>query len=223
MESEQLPQQPGNDIKQRRGGVGIWIAIVAIVTVIAVLLVPGEEKSDRSKAPLPPMERPSLLASSEGSASEGANRASVPGATTEKVPSVDAAASEPRGPGAAARTLIRKAQANPPVDLEALWEHARRFEEQRQLDDAYLLYYFTASRGYGPAAMKLGREADPAGFRPGGLFEKPDELQAHKWYRIAARAGIKEAEAALQVLRVRVEKAAAQGSERAHGLMLLWK
>lgn len=224
MEPEQAPDQLENDTNTRHGGAGKWIAIVVILTVIAVLLVPGQEDSDKSREPLPPVERPSLLAPADTQQTEPPSEpASNSGNTTKSSQDGDDALARDTGPGAAGRRLIREAQANPPLDLEAIWHQARRFEEGGQLDDAYLLYYFAARQGHGPAAMKLAREADPTAFEPGGLFEKPDELQAHKWYAIAARAGIKEAEAALQVLRVRVEKAATNGDERARGLMLLWK
>lgn len=224
MEPEQAPDQLENDTNTRHGGAGKWIAIVAILTVIAVLLVPGQEDSDKTREPLPPVERPSLLAPADTQGSDPMNEPPASGsANTTKSPQDSDTLARDTGPGAAGRRLIREAQANPPLDLEAIWHQARRFEEGGQLDDAYLLYYFAARQGHGPAAMKLAREADPTAFEPGGLFEKPDALQAHKWYGVAARAGIKEAEAALQVLRVRVEKAATNGDERARGLMLLWK
>lgn len=223
MEPEQAPDQLENDTNKRHGGAGKWIVIVAILTVIAVLLVPGQEDGDKSREPLPPVERPSLLAPADTQGAETPNEPDTPPAKNAESPQGGDTAARDTGPGAAARRLIREAQANPPIDLEAIWNQARRFEDDGQLDDAYLLYYFAARQGYGPAAMKLAREADPAGFQPGGLFEKPDELQAHKWYSIAARAGIKEAQAALQVLKIRVEKAATNGDERARGLMLLWK
>ncbi len=224
MEPEQAPDQLQNDTKNRHGGAGKWIFIVAIITVIAVLLVPVQEDRDNSKEPLPPVERPSLLGPAGTQSAGPSNETEAASATGAESPvgTGDVVAKD-AGPGAVARRLIREAQAKPPIDLELIWNRARQFEDDGQLDDAYLLYYFAAGQGFGPAAMKLAREADPTGFEPGGLFERPDEPQAHKWYSVAARAGMKEAEAALQVLKIRVEKAAADGDERARGLMLLWK
>ena len=213
MEPDQDLDAPEIDEPQghRGGNTGKLILAVVVITLIAILLVPGREEDDKP-APLPKVERPSLLETPD-------EAAEAPGGQAQP----EAAAPEDTGPGAAARRLIRELRAQPKPDLERAWQAAQRFEKEGRLDDALLLYYFAAREGHGPSAMILGRAADPASFRKDGLFQAPDELQARKWYLKAERAGVADAGKALAALQTRVEQAAAAGDARARRLMLLWK
>jgi len=200
-----------------RSHAGRLILAVIVVTVIAVLLVPGHEDEPGTPLPVQPDDRSSLL--DEQATPVSPSRALAPSSQTgtPSTPVVD------NRPGTAARRLIRKLRAARRPNLERAWQSARDFEQSGRTDDALVLYFFAAREGHGPAAMKLARSADPASFHEGGLFARANPLQAYKWYGRAAAAGIDEARQALAQLRARVEQAAVAGDEQAQRLMLQWK
>lgn len=198
---------------------GPWplIVVVAAITLILILLVPSEDEPEPTKpAPssnegTPPA--PSLL-------TDGKSQAE-PQAAPQTQATLAAPVDLP--PGAAARKLIAELRQQSPLDLERIVSEAAKQQRQGRLEDAYLLYFFAAREGHAGAAMTLAQQADPASFKPGGLFDQADELQSNKWYQVAAQAGQSEAASALQTLRSRVEQAAAAGDERAQRIMLQWK
>jgi len=199
-----------------KGNAGKLIAVVVVITLLAILLVPGQETEeqpvqeqafDRNEG----VEAPSLLSPQESIEEEAQKQAALP----EAVPEF--------GPGGAARAMIRELRTNPPPDLDRAYAAGQDFQGQEKLDDAYLMYFFAAREGHGAASMVLAREADPATFREGGLFKAPDELQANKWYERARAGEIPGATEALANLRSRVEEAALAGDQRARRIMLQWK
>ena len=196
---------------------GPWnlIAIVAVVTVVAILLVPGEEEPAEPELPPAPAVEKSLL-------SEGAEQATDI-AEQEGTEQADTQTTGPLPPGGAARKLIEELRSNPPLDLDKAFEAAQQHQSEGRLDDAYLLYFFAARESHGPAAMTLAQQLDPANFSNDGLFDKADEMQAHKWYKRASDAGVEQATESLNQLRQRVESAAASGDDQARRLMLQWK
>lgn len=196
---------------------GPWplIAIVAAITLILILLVPGDEEPE-TPAPSAPVAEgdtpaPSLLTPATDTPDTG-----TPATPLEAAP-------QNLPPGAAARALIAELRQQSPMDLERAFSTAGQQQQGGHHEDAYLLYFFAAREGHAESAMTLARQADPASFAAGGLFEAADELQAHKWYSKAADAGHPEATDAIKALRGRVEQAAAAGDERAHRIMLQWK
>lgn len=210
---ENTPAESGTPAS--KGGPWNLIAIVAIVTVVAILLVPGEEEPAEPELPPAPAAEKSLL-------SESAEQAVDP-AEQQGTEQNGAEATGPLPPGGAARRLIQELRDNSPLDLDKAFEAAQQHQADGRLDDAYLLYFFAAREGHGPGAMTLAQQLDPAHFSAGGLFEKADEMQAHKWYTRASDAGLEQAAEALTQLRQRVESAAANGDDNARRLMLQWK
>ena len=207
-------QRPG------KGNTGKLIAVVIVLTALAILLVPGHKAPQKATSGETTAQRPSLLA--EDSADKAP--ATTPAPSSANRSSEVAAQDEPSlGPGGAARRLIQELRSHTPLDLDRAYAAARDFQQKHQLDDAYLMYFFAAREGHGPAAMELGRQADPTSFADNSLFDAPDELQANKWYSLALQAGVKEASDALEKLRSTVEQQAQRGDERARRIMLQWK
>jgi hypothetical protein len=193
--------------------------VVIVLTLLAILLVPSHKEPEKDKGPEATSEgRPSLLAGADKQAG------SVVAGRNDSAPAQSAqGGSADQGPGGAARSLIRELRAQVPPDLQRAYQAAQEFQQAGKLDDAYLLYFYAAREGYGPAAMQLGRETDPSSFKQGGLLDAPDELQANKWYSLAVQAGEPDASAALAKLRSTVEQQADGGDQRARRIMLQWK
>ena len=181
----------------------ILMAVVAVVTLIAVWLVPDDKQQTTPPLPelpvtpqvdvdLPP------LAEDSGAVVRAGDRARV------FVAGLSSDSTEP--------------------DPDTVFVEAERLQGEGYSDDAYLLYRFAARHGHGQAALVLGTQADPAfhaAANPDSLNDEPE--QAYKWYSMAVAAGIEEAAAPLQALRKRVEQSAAAGDERAQRLMLQWQ
>ena len=184
------------------------MVLVAVVTLIAVWLVP----SDEQEAPpaLPEMVRPP--------------QADQPLALP--LPATEAAedAADHRE-GDSARTIItelREDDTEP--DVGAVFAQAEQMHSEGKVDDAYLLYRLAARQGHAHAALPRGAQADPAFYTAEtSILPGPDLQQAYKWYRVAAAAGSEEAVARQQRLRERVEQSAADGDEAARRLMLQWQ
>lgn len=213
MADDQAPLSEENVSQTNKRGPWSLIAIVVIATVISIMLVPGENESTDASPPIPPPDQaPSLLPAPQPP-------------TTEVIPDSQQPAAEPQapgGPGAEARALVARLRANPPPDLAHAFEAAQQYQAEGRLEDAYLLLFFAAREGHGPAALNLAKKFDPATFEPGGLFEQPDELQSYKWYRAAIEAGISEAKQPMKKLQQQVEQAAESGDSRARRISLQW-
>ncbi len=127
--------------------------------------------------------------------------------------------------GDEARSLIQSMrQGNKSLTLEALFSQASQFEKTAKPTDAYLLYFYAARQGHGESAFELGSMNDPAYFTGESEFlEKPDPVQAQKWYSIAAASQVAGAEERLKALRNEVEIAAKAGDLSAQRLLLNWK
>lgn len=179
------------------------MAVIAVATLLAVWLVPGD------KQPTPPP-LPELPV--------------TPQVDVDLPPlAVDSAAVAQAGDRARAFVAgLRSGRTEP--DPDTVFDEAERLQGEGYADDAYLLYRFAARHGHGQAALVLGTQADPAFHVVANPDSLNDELeQAYKWYSMAVAVGIEEAAARLQALRKRVEQSAAAGDERAQRLMLQWQ
>lgn len=127
--------------------------------------------------------------------------------------------------GDEARSLIRSLrEGNKSLTLEELFSQASQFQKSAKPTDAYLLYFYAARQGHGESAFQLGSMNDPAHFTGESEFlEKPDPVQAQKWYSIAAASQVAGAEQRLQALRKQVEIAAKSGDPSAQRLLLNWR
>jgi len=197
-----------HDRPERRLLPQILIGAVVLLTLIGVLLVPGEAPEETPAG----AETPSLLG----------EQATEPGSSGG--PSQAGAGAGLDRPGAQARALIASQRNSGATDLEVLHTAAVEAEAAGNLADAYLLYFFAAREGHAASALALGSQADPAGHDPTkSMLEEADLTQAHKWYQMAAQNGSSEAQERLADLRTRVKQLAAQGDTQAQRLALSWQ
>ena len=201
-----------------RGGPWKLIALVAVITVIAIVLVPGRESPPENIA-----DEPTDTARSAPSLLSGEPTVDAISQAEPDSPAPPVSAPEDLPPGAAARALIAELRTRMPPDLERAFAAAGEHQQAGRLEDAYLLYFYAAREGHGQAAMVLGQQADPRNFDNQGLFDEADPLQAHKWYTRARQAGIAGADEALAALRTSIEAAAQNGDLEARRLTLQWK
>lgn len=207
MDAREVETELAETAPQKSKGPWPLILIVAVLTLIAVWLVPTQEDD------MPPAtaedQPPSLLDEA----------ATAPALTEpEAAPVID------DRPGAMARALIAEMRASGEIDLDKITEAATKAQAAGEFPDAYLLYFFAAREGHADAALALGRQADPATHAEGtGVFESPDAIQAHKWYRVAAENGSQAGRDALAALREKVELLAADGDPEAQRISLMWQ
>jgi len=183
---------------QRRSGPWRLILIVAFLTLLGVLLVPGESPED-----------PAPGAGNDTGVSE---------------PSLLQSAAPAEQPGSTARRLIAESRAAADPDLDRITETAGRMQAEGSLTDAYLLLFYAARAGHTGAAFTLAEQADPAHRdAANSVYEDVDLAQAHKWYDVAAQRGNATAQQRLAVLKRRVEELARAGDEQAQRLTLTWQ
>lgn len=196
------------------------MVLIAVVTLIAIWLVPGEEEEapqalpEMASAPVPEQSLPLPPAGQP----EKSAPLPLPAAGADE-------GSAPQRDGDTARRILAqlRAEDREPEPGE-LFARAEQLQNEGQLEDAYLLYRLAARQGHAQAALVLGTKADPAYYADEtSVLPGPDPEQAYKWYRAAAAAGDQEAEQRLQRLREHVERAAADGDAAAGRLMLQWR
>jgi hypothetical protein len=201
-----------------RGGPWKLIALVAVLTVIAIVLVPGRESPPEGVT-----QAPSDATGSAPSLLSGEPAVDAISQAEPETPLPVAGVPAELPPGAAARALITALRTSMPPDLERAFAAAGEHQRAGRLEDAYPLYFYAAREGHGQAAMVLGQQADPRDFDAKGLFDEADPLQAHKWYTRARQAGVTGAGEALAALRTSIEAAAQNGDLEARRLTLQWK
>ena len=94
-------------------------------------------------------------------------------------------------PGALAREYIAEVRAaGEPYPLASIFEQGSSFQQEGNLADAHLLFFYSAREGYIPAMMKMAELSDPTLFRAEvSLLDNADAIQAYKWYQKAAALG----------------------------------
>ena len=128
-------------------------------------------------------------------------------------------------PGSRARAIIAEFRnQEEAVDLYEIFTSAEQLKEEGMLTDAHLLYFYAARKGHGSSALALAKMHDPDYHsQQTSIMEKPDLIQAYKWYLQAADSGNVMAKAHLNDLRTRVELAASKGDAAAERLLLQWR
>jgi hypothetical protein len=199
----------------------ILMAVVAVVTLLAIWLVPGQKETPptlpqltntpatKAAIPLPPR----------------ATETSTPATKVDIAPPTPAAqTATPARDGDRARAIfagMRRGGGEPdPVEIYA---SAQRLQDEGHLEDAYLLFRYAANHGNAQAALVLGSQADPAYHTADGSFlPEAEPEQAIKWYRMAGAEGNEEAVSRLQALHGQLQQAAAAGDAQARRLLLQW-
>ncbi len=191
---------------------GPWLLIIVVIVAIAIAI--WQVPDDTLPTEAPPEENAGQPGDVQRSAAPPLTPAPAP------LPAAQPAPSE----GEIARTLISEHRSsNSGEDLDTLFVEAERLQTQGNETDAYLLLFYLAREGHGPAALQLAEAADPvvAGSRV-ELLEQADAVQAIKWYRIASAAGIGEADSRLAALKRYLEQQAANGDLKAQRQLLQW-
>jgi len=195
------------------------MVLIAIVTLVAIWLVPGEEQEAPPALPEmaspPPAEQSLPLPLPPVGEGKGA-------AAQREVEEQGSAAQRE---GDTARTIVAqlRAEDTEPAPGE-LFARAEQLQSEGQLEDAYLLYRLAGRQGHAQAALVLGTQADPAFYTlETSILPEPDPQQAYKWYSAAAAAGNEEAVERLRQLRAHVEQSAADGNPAARRLLLQWR
>jgi len=194
------------------------MVLVAVITGLAIWLVPVDEQEG-------PPSLPALPSAPESS--ESLPLPSEPLVSEElqlPPPSGGSIAAITTG-GDGARNLLYELRATgEEPDPEVVFAEAERMQSAGDLEDAYLLYRFAARHGQAQAALALGTQADPAFHAAATSFlPEPDAGQAYKWYSVAAAADSETAAQRLQDLRKRVQQDALAGDEQAKRLLLQWR
>lgn len=94
-------------------------------------------------------------------------------------------------PGMRAREYIAEIRAaGEPYPLTGIYDKASSFQEEGNLADAHLLFFFSARESYIPSIMKMAEMSDPTIFRAeNSLLDQADAIQAYKWYQKAVALG----------------------------------
>jgi hypothetical protein len=220
------------------------MALVVVVTAIAIWLVPVDEKpAPPSLPPLPSapdtsevLSLPSAPGASEAlplpSATDTSGIQTQPPAAETSETSMELELPPPPGGiatvtsgGDQARAFLYELRAGgEEPDADVVFAEAERLQGEGNLEDAYLLYRFAARHGQAQAALILGTQADPAFHTAvNGYLPEAEPGQAYKWYSVAEAAGNGEAALRLQDLRKRVQQDAAAGDAQARRLLLQWR
>jgi TPR repeat protein len=193
------------------------MVLAAIITILAVWLVPGEKHEEPPSLP--------KLALPPAQTEPGAAPPQQDSGSPDEAASATHQSAMPVRDGDQARAIISELRAGTgQPDPDEIFARAEQLSDQQRDDDAYLLYRFAARQGHAGAALVLGTQADPAFHSDGtGVLQKADPQQAYKWYSVAAEAGNEEAVERLRHLREQVEQSAADGDAAARRLMLQWQ
>lgn len=232
---DQVEQDNNQAVARGPHGNSARLLIIGVVlaTLVAVWLVPEEDTSLPAVAPTTGS-APSLLEQNAPVTPAPESESALP------APSLTSPAVVPQPvqvpplqmpppviddrPGAAARALIAELRVQAQPDFARACRVAGEQAAQGLAEDAYLLYFYAAREGYGPAAMQLGAWADPlVQVEPRGPFSQSDIAQAYKWYSRAAAAGEVDASSRLDALRAHTADMATAGDDYAQRLILQWQ
>jgi hypothetical protein len=174
---------------------GPWpaIAIVVIVTLVAIYYVPSEDNVE--SVPVPVTSSTSLIPAPAPLAPNSSDR-------------IDA------------RTLITELRTASKPDYNKAYDAGEMLRKKGQLDQAYILYFYAAREGHANAAYRLGQFADNIISK---TTYRPNATQAIKWYHNAKKAGVNEAADTLDALKRYYEDKARSGDTNARRLLLLWR
>jgi hypothetical protein len=195
------------------------MVLVAVITALAVWLVPvGERQAPPSLPALP-------SAPDDNSGSLPLPAVSVTSEELQLPPPPGGGIASLTTGGDGARTFLYELRATGiEPDPDAVFAEAERMQGAGDLEDAYLLYRYAARHGQAQAALTLGTQADPASHaEANGFLPDADAGQAYKWYSVAAAADSEAAVQRLQDLHKRVQQDAVAGDEQARRLLLQWQ
>ncbi len=190
----------------------IWISLIVVALVLFILFGGGRGGV-----------KPADSAAGAGMPQPAETESAAP-TTADAAPEAETEA-EPAQPGQEARDYIAGLrEQGPPWPFDSVMQKASGYLNEGRLADAWLLYFFAAREGHPQAMMTLAELSDPGLFQPdNSLLDRPDPVQAWKWYSRALEAGFEPARHRLDALRGWAEQAAARGDLEAQTLMLNFK
>ncbi len=198
----------------------IWISLVVVALVLFILfgggrpsVEPAGSEPEGKTESLPATEEPNPASPAETTAEAGNQQPA-------EADNNDSA--RLMAPGQEARDYIRQLrEQGPPWPFDGLMQKASAWLSDGRLADAWLLYFFAAREGHVEAMMTLAEMSDPNQFAAdSNLLDRPEPVQAYKWYNRALAAGFEPARERLTALRDWAEQAAAAGDRDAQILML---
>jgi len=184
--------------------IGVSIAVVALILVIFLM-------SDRGSSSTHSVE---LAPSGDPMSAESAGKKAQDTGAIER-------AAQP-APGASARKFIKQLRdKGEPYPFDELMARASGYAADGSLADAYLTFFFAAREGHPEAMMMMAEMSDPTLFRSeNNLLDKPDAIQAYKWYRRALDSDFEPARPRLENLHQWALAEARYGNEDARQLLL---
>ncbi|HYQ70781.1 MAG TPA: hypothetical protein VET88_02510 [Gammaproteobacteria bacterium] len=214
----QEDKQTGSGGNWNPGRTRALMVLVAVLTGLAIWLVPVDEQQESQSLPSLPTASETTEAPPLPSESVVSEELKLP------PPSGGSIAAITTG-GDGARTFLYDLRAGGgEPDADVVFAEAERMQDDGNLEDAYLLYRYAARHGQAQAALTLGTQADPAFHASTTSFlPDPDAGQAYKWYSVAAAADDATARQRLQALHRLVQQAAVAGDEQARRLLLQWQ
>ena len=188
-----LSKMPESSLTKRRRNTMIWIGLIVVGLILFMFL--GVERG--------------LQAPAVTEVVQENNRVEIQ--RSQLIP-----------PGLRAREYIAEVRAGgEPYPLANIYEKGSSFQEQGNLADAHLLFFFSAREEYIPAIMRMGEMADPTLFRAeDSLLDEADAIQAYKWYKKAVALGHTPATNGINNLKQWASEASIMGNPDARQLML---
>ncbi len=121
-----------------------------------------------------------------------------------------------------ARDLIRETrEKGNPYPLDELYQKALSARAANDMENAHLLFFFSAREGHLPSILMMGEMADPLLFNTANsLLDQADPIQAYKWYRIALQRNNADAQLKMDNLKQWAKTQASFGNETAQQLLL---
>ncbi len=211
----------------------IWVSLLVVALILFIILGgnrPSVEPADAETAANPEQSL-QQADETETTPQKAPETEAMPGANAAPATQQETASGElqasadndrPMIPGQEAREYIRRLrEQGPPWPFEELMQKASTYLRDGRLADAWLLYFFAAREGHVEAMMTLAEMSDPNLFAAdNNLLDRPEPVQAYKWYQRALAAGFEPAKERLAALRGWAQQAAAAGDRDAQTLML---
>lgn len=125
-------------------------------------------------------------------------------------------------PGMRARQAIETTRkVGKPYPLSEIYDKAKTYQNEGNLADAHILYFFSAREGHLDSMMEMAAMSDPTQFRAeNSLLDQADAVQAYKWYQKAALTGYQPAIESVKKLRQWALDEAEYGNPYARQLLL---
>ena len=185
----------------------IWVIIAVIALIMIFVFFSGRPNTKIEQISLDANEKPPVFTGE---------------IARQDSPQTQQAQQQPELKEPTARDLIRLArEKGEPYPLQSLHEQALQKQTNKDMENAHLLFFFSAREGYLPSILKMGEMADPILFNSSqSLLDQADPIQAYKWYKIAIERNAAMAQDKMDALKRWSVKEASAGNKIAQQLQL---